>query len=129
MVSTTALFIAAPFAIAFFALFARFGFDMKREDRPTQMWGYFFTSIVPFAVVALMWASQEGVDLTGRNIVLGVVGAALGATGLIWGGHLVQGRTKVAEPKPSASEPAQNSIGNISGNSGIITQGQKGDNH
>ena len=128
MSSTTVLFIAIPSAIAIFSLLARFGFDMKREDKPTQMWGYFFTSTVPFAVVALMWASQEGVDLTGRNIILGIVGAALGATGLIWAGHLIQGQTKVAEPKPSAGEPAKNSIGNISGNSGIITQGQKGDN-
>jgi len=102
---------------------------MKREKHPTQMWGYFFWSIVPFAVVALMWASQEGVDLTGRNIVLGIVGAALGATGLIWTGHLIQGPAKTEEPKPQTSQPAaQNSIGNISGNSGIITQDQKGDN-
>lgn len=128
MVSTAALFIALPIAITIFGVLAKFAFDMKRDNQPTQMWGYFFWSMVPFAVVALMWASQRGVDLTSRNIVLGIIGAAFGATGLIWAGFLVQGQATVPDPIPPTAEPTQNSIGNISGNKGIITQGQKGDN-
>jgi hypothetical protein len=128
MASTNILFIALPPSIAWFGLLGKFGFDMKRDGRLTQMWGYFFWSVVPFAVVALIWASQRDVDVTGRNIVLGVIGAAIGASGFIWIGYLVRRDERIAEPKPPASTPAQNSIGDISGNSGIITQSQKGDN-
>jgi hypothetical protein len=130
MASNTALFLALPISLAIFGVLAKFGLDMKRDNRPSQMWGYFCLGVVPFAVVALIWASQEGVAMGTRNVVLGLVGAAIGATGFIWAGYVVEGRTKATSEatSPAISTTHQNAIGTITGNSGIITQGQKGDN-
>jgi hypothetical protein len=130
MASNSALILALPVSLAVFGVLAKFGFDMKRDNKPRQMWGYFCWSVVPFAAVALMWASQEGIAVGTRNIVLGIVGAAIGAAGLIWTGYLVEGRSKEHTPEPTAhaSDVPQNAIGTVTGNSGVITQGQKGDN-
>jgi len=131
MASNTALFLALPVSIALFGVLAKFGFDMKRDNRPRQMWSYFCWSVAPFAVVALMWASQGGIAVETRNIVLGIVGAAVGAAVMIWAGYLFQGTGDQAHTEQStASNPVkpQNNIGDIKGNSGIITQGQQGNN-
>jgi hypothetical protein len=131
MASNTALFIALPISVALFGVLAKVGFDMKRENKVGQMWGYFCWSVVPFGVVALMWASQEGIGMGTKNVVLGIVGATIGAAGLIWAGHLVEGGPKVPASEPASQADGsvpRNSIGTITGNSGIVTQGQKGDN-
>jgi multidrug transporter EmrE-like cation transporter len=131
MTNAETLSIVATIASAPFSVLAAYGLVMKSDNRPTQMWGYFFWSVAPFAVVAYMWASHEAIDLSSRYFILGgvgaVAGAVLGAILFVWLGYLFQGQTKVPTQTPAASE-ARNSIGNVSNNSGVITQGQKGDN-
>jgi hypothetical protein len=128
MVSNTALFVAFPIGIAIFGVFAKFGFDMKRDEKPKQMWAWFCCSVIPIAVIAIIWSSQNGITMGTRNAVLGVVGAALGASLMIWLGYIFQSpNAPIAGEQPIT--PPTNSIGVVRNNSGIVTQGQHGSNH
>ena len=100
---TGVLLIALPLAIAIFGVLFRSALEVRRDANYRGMWGTIFWSIVPCAVVALIWASNGDAPEMVRNITLGLVGAMLGASALIWGGYAVQGTT--TKPTTKASEP------------------------
>lgn len=69
------------------------------------------------------------VDVVARNFTLGVLGAILGMSGLIYAGYWFDGHAKAktlaaSEGPITGSSPTVNAFNNH----GIITFGQKGDN-
>jgi hypothetical protein len=93
------------------------------------MWASIFWSLVPFAIVATVWGATGDVAVTNRNIVLGCIGAPLGAALLIWVGYLSSATKIVAQTTaaPTATTDASASSNSRSGPVGIqIIGGDKG---
>jgi hypothetical protein len=89
--------------------------------------GYFSLAVAAIGVAATIWFASEEASVTARNIVLGIIGAAVGTTGLIWVGYVTHGA--MAQNPPAAGTPATPLSGlgptlNFSGsNSGIVNNG------
>lgn len=122
----------------FLAATIKAGIDMLHKQQLTWMWGYFSVGLIPLAITLIIWSRHEATDTMSKTILLGVIGAALGASGLIWVGKLVEGPNSKSAPISAVTEPVMKdaadgnapstSIGSINGNNGIITQGQRGNN-
>jgi len=126
--STGILFIALPIAGAIAAPFFRNVFDMRREKNYREMVGSVFWGLIPFGIICVIWAASGDSSVRAQNIVLGLVGATIGASGMIWVGYFVRDmRAKAEPPAPSSSGPASNQMGTVN-NQGIVTQGQVGNN-
>jgi hypothetical protein len=87
---TNILYLLLPFSIAWFGVLLRQAFEMERDRRFQRMWGAIAWSLIPFGASALVWVSQGGsADVSGRNILLGLLGAATGAALAIYLGYVV----------------------------------------
>jgi hypothetical protein len=125
---TGILSIALPIAVVIAAPFFRNVFDMRREKNYREMVGSVFWGVVPFGVICVIWAASGDSPVRAQNMVLGLVGAAIGASGMIWVGYFVRDMSAKAEPPgPSSSGPASTQMGAVN-NQGIVTQGQFGNN-
>jgi hypothetical protein len=111
--TNSVLFLASPFAVAIFAALVKRSFDMRDQKRHGEMWGSIFWSLIPLAIVAAMWGSTGDMPMLTRNIVLGVIGAPVGAAFLIWIGYLAVPTKVVAqtEPPPTAASTATGPVG------------------
>ncbi|MGD0110224.1 MAG: hypothetical protein ABSC06_40370, partial [Rhodopila sp.] len=89
--------------------------------------GYFCLAAAAVGIFATIWFASEEASVIGRNIILGVIGAAAGITGMIWLGYVTHG--VMAQNPPASSTPAVPPSGsgptlNFSGsNSGIVNNG------
>ena len=72
-------------------------FDVRKEQKYRELAGSLFWSLIPFAVVCLYWAATGDASVNARNLVLGLLGAAIGASGLIWTGYFFHDRTAQAQ--------------------------------
>jgi hypothetical protein len=125
---TGILSIALPIAVVIAAPFFRNVFDMRREKNYREMVGSVFWGVVPFGVICVIWAASGDSPVRAQNMVLGLVGAAIGASGMIWVGYFVRDMSsKTDPPGPSSSGPASTQMGAVN-NEGIVTQGQFGNN-
>lgn len=98
------LYLLLPFSIAWFGVLLRQAFEMEKECRIRRMWGVIAWSLIPFGISALVWVYQGEVSVVGRNILLGVLGAAIGASVMIWLGYIFA--PVVAPSVPAATNPA-----------------------
>jgi hypothetical protein len=88
--TTNILYLLLPFSIAWFGVLLRQVFEMERDRRFQRMWGAIAWSLIPFGASALVWFSQGGsADVSARNILLGLLGAATGAALAIYLGYVV----------------------------------------
>jgi hypothetical protein len=105
------LYLMIPFSIAWFGVLLRQAFEMERDAKFQRMWGTIAGSLVPLGVSAVVWVSQGDASVLGRSILLGFLGAAIGASLMIWVGFLVAAPAPVAAPiatnvvQPSAAPP------------------------
>jgi hypothetical protein len=89
----TALAICLPISLAAFGLFGKFAFDMKRDKNFRSAWGWSFWAVCPGFLSALYLASNPGMAMELRNVVLGVLGGAVGMCGAIWLGYAITAAT------------------------------------
>ena len=99
----TALAILLPINLAWFGLFGKYAFDMRRDRNYRASWGWFFWAISPGLLSALYLTSDPGVSVELRNVVLGSLGAAGGMCAAIWLGYLIQGEPAGAQSTPGTS--------------------------
>jgi hypothetical protein len=113
-------------AIAVFSLFAKRAFDMRKEKKFREFWGYLALSMVPLCAISLYWAAYGDSFDMGRNVILGMIGAISGAALLIWLGYVVHDATAIAQT-PNSQVPESSKEGNntatSSGQQGGITAG------
>jgi len=83
------LYLLVPLSIAWFGVLLRKAFEMERDRRFQRMWGIIAWSLIPFGVSALVWVYQGDVSVFGRSLLLGILGAALGAAAMIWIGYFL----------------------------------------
>lgn len=122
------LFISLPLAGAIAAPFLSNVFNARKDKNYREMVGSMCLGLVPFGALCVIWAANGDSPVRAQNIVLGLVGAAIGASRLIWFGYLVRGMSANTVPSGSSSNgPASNQIGTVN-SQGIITQGQVGNN-
>jgi hypothetical protein len=91
-------------AIAVFSLLAKHAFDMRKEKKFREFWGYLALSMVPLCVICLYWADYGDSSDMGRNVILGIIGALSGAALLIWLGYVVHDATAIAQT-PNSQVP------------------------
>jgi hypothetical protein len=113
----------------------RRGFDMTSQRRWLVSSVWYFISILPLAAVSLWWAAMSNPAPTTKWVVLGVIGAAFGATLFITVGELfkptsaanaqVAGQSSQTSPPNAPSQtitiPGSGNILNF-GSAGNITQ-------
>lgn len=68
------------------------------------MSGTLFWAVVPIVIFSLFWVANEDPSLMARNITLGFIGAALGASALIWLGYLARDWSATAGQYTKAKE-------------------------
>lgn len=101
------LYLLIPFSIAWFGVLLRQAFEMEKERRFGRMWGTIAWSLIPFGVSAVVWVSQgDVVSVTGRNILLGCLGAAIGASLAVWLGYVFSGSVITTSPQVAVAGPA-----------------------
>jgi hypothetical protein len=90
-------------------------------------------NVITIAGFALL--AQSGIllieDLTGASMSKGpllvvILGALVIAGGVLW--HIQVDGPKGQKPEPSLDSKPVNTMGSVTGNSGVVTQGQQGDN-
>src|SRR5690348_13965755 len=86
-------------AIALSGIIGNHARDMYKEKKFREMYGAIFWAVLPIAVFAIFWVATEDPPVMARNIVLGIIGAALGAVSLIWGGYVVRDWSASAQPQ------------------------------
>jgi hypothetical protein len=87
----------------------------------------FWLGALSFGSMGIVWAlTSEGYSLRTQMIVAAIC-AAIAAAGLVWGLRQVGAQSNTSE-KPLTSGVSPSVMGDIKDNSGIATQGQKGDN-
>jgi hypothetical protein len=101
--------------LAWFALMGRHALDLRKEGNYRASWGWFFWAILPAAVSALYLLTIGGTAVEIRNVVLGILGAALGACAFIWAGYMFTGKVANAQtiqPPPPSINGNCNAVGN-----------------
>jgi hypothetical protein len=81
---------------------------MRYEKNYREMVGSVFWGIAPFAIVLLAGAATGDLPMRIQNITLGIVGAAIGATGLIYLGYFARdawGQGSPPTPPTAARAP------------------------
>ncbi len=99
-IGTLGLFTALASILA--APFLKHALDMYRSQNYREMAGSIFFSAIPLCVVCLVWAGTGEAPMRIQNSLLGLVGAALGASAFIWLGYVV--RPVVAQGKNEADK-------------------------
>ena len=124
------LIIVIPAAGVFAGPFLRHSFEMRKEGNYREMAGSLFLGLLPFGVASLLWSAVGDSTMTAQNWLLGVFGAAIGASLFIYGGYVARDLWTPPEKPPVNHDGSatSNSLGNVTGNQGIVTQGQRGDN-
>jgi hypothetical protein len=94
------------------------------------MVGSIFWSVIPFAVVCLIWAHNGDSPVYAQNFILGLVGAVIGGSALIWGGYVARDLTAKAQTVPGTTQMAQDQSSkpsvNITGGNNVFSLGQMG---
>jgi hypothetical protein len=127
----------ATVCAGWFTLSGRMVFDSLKEQNYQTLYGWTFCALLPTATLALL-TFRTNPDMLAKNLTLGLSGAVLGASGLIWLGYLT---TILPQAQPSGApvqplSPSEQTAPPSSpspmiyapNNSGIITSGQAGDN-
>jgi hypothetical protein len=92
----------------------RHALEMKKALNYREMWGTLFWACAPFGISCVIWAATSDSPVVVRNITLGLVGAAIGAAGLIWVGYVISGPTRQSNQGPAlGSLTYSNFIANI----------------
>ncbi len=105
----TSYAILVPPTLAWIALLGNHALAMRRDQRYQGSWGSFFWAFFPALLSAIYLTTDRGVDMTVRNVVLGVCGGAVGAAGAIWIGYFVndyrvQAKVNVYEEKQNTQQ-------------------------
>lgn len=122
MLSGTILAGLATLALAVFSLLGRRAVDMWDKGKYQEVASSVFWAMLPVACW-MLWLSSGDTSMLHRNLLLGAIGAIIGAAGLIWIGYAFQGTTK-AHTMNEASPPKEPV--NIAGNNNVVSVGQKG---
>jgi hypothetical protein len=83
------LWLVGVVGVAVFAAALRQAFQAVEARRSRTMWGWYCWAFLASGIVALVWAVNGDPSLKARNIILGLAGAALGASLAIWAGYIV----------------------------------------
>jgi hypothetical protein len=78
------------FGIAVFGVAARRAFDMMGQRRWLAAWAWYFVSFIPLGVASQVWVVMNNPIPTTRWIILGVAGAAIGATAFVTIGEAIR---------------------------------------
>jgi hypothetical protein len=120
---TSILYIALPLASVIAAAFLRHAFEMRMENKYREMSGSVFWAAVPFGISSLLWTRIEAPVMYAQNLTLGILGAVIGASGLIWAGYVVRGPDDAhAQTTTSGAQPPMI----ISGGDNVVSIGQIG---
>jgi hypothetical protein len=80
----TALIILVPFSVTWFGVFLRRAIELHGVTAYRHMFGVLFIALLPICITSIIWAHQgEGATLI-KLIVLGFLGACVGATTFVW---------------------------------------------
>jgi hypothetical protein len=101
---TGPLWIVGAVCFGTFTVALRFALQMMDDGRYRDSSRWFFLSFVPLGIISLLWSASEAIPMGTRNWVLGVVGGAIGASGIIWAGYLCQ--TVPAQAESRTDVPA-----------------------
>jgi hypothetical protein len=99
------------FGIAVFGVAARRAFDMITQERWRATWIWFFASFVPLGAASQVWVAMNNPPPTARWFILGIAGAAFGATLFIAIGEAlrpVSPANAQGSPPPAAQPPIVN---------------------
>lgn len=126
------LIIVVPFAVAISQHFLRHGFDMSRERKYREMAGSLCLGLLPFGIASLIWTAIGEPPMALNNWLLGVVGAAIGASALIYGGYVVHDWrvTPAAAQSGTEKNPAETTStlpsGSATHGGGVLDLGVRG---
>jgi hypothetical protein len=103
------IIIALAGAIA--APFLRHVFELRKEKKYREMAGSLFWGLLPFGAASLVWTAIGDSPMAWNNLLLGVVGAAIGAAGFIFLGYVVSDQRAAAQSSQvsSGGSPPNNS--------------------
>jgi hypothetical protein len=99
------------FGIAVFGVAARRAFDMITQERWRATWVWFFVSFVPLGAASQVWVAMNNPPPTVRWLILGIAGAALGATLSIAIGEAMRSVSSAnaqGSPPPAVQPPVVN---------------------
>jgi hypothetical protein len=86
--------------------FLRNTFEMRAKRNWREAAGSLFWAAIPFAMIFFLWAWYGDGPLALRNMILGMIGAVVGASGFIWCGYVIAD-TSIAKAQTSAPTPSQ----------------------
>lgn len=81
------LWITGAICFAVFSVSLRFAFQMMEDAKFQSSARWFFFSFVPLGVISLMWAVNGDSSFMSKNIILGAIGALIGASAFIYVGY------------------------------------------
>jgi hypothetical protein len=100
MESPNAFAIGLVLAIAVFGVVANHAREMYRDRKYREMFGTLFWAFVPIGIFCIFWVANANAPVMARNFTLGLVGAILGATALIWLGYRLSENAKDQTSSP-----------------------------
>jgi hypothetical protein len=124
------LVIGLALAIAVFGVIANHAKEMFKDRKYQEMFGTIFWAVIPIAIFCVFWVISENPSIMARNITLGIVGAVLGASALIWAGyvasHLMWPAKAQSTPNTESPMTGKNSL-TITGSNNTVTVDHIGD--
>lgn len=121
------LAVLLPISLAIFGLFGKFAFDMRRDRNYRASWGWSVCAILPGLLSAIYLTSELAVPVQLRNLLLGSLGAVVGACAAIWIGYVISEHSAMAQGSPPAQPaPAVAPTITIPGSGNILNFGSAG---
>jgi hypothetical protein len=109
---TNAPAILLPISLALLGLFGKFSFDMRRDRNYRDSWFWATAAVLPGLLSAFYLTSDPTMAIALRSVILGTLGAAVGACVAIWLGYVVSQPVSAqvapgsAPPSPTAAPPS-----------------------
>jgi hypothetical protein len=92
------LYIGLPLASLISTPFIRDVFDVQKQANYRRASGSLFWASIPFGVVSLVWSATGDNSVLIQNILLASIGAVIGASGLVYLGHVVRDQSRPPAP-------------------------------
>jgi hypothetical protein len=112
--------------VATFGVVFRFALEALDKLNYHKAARWFFFSFLPLGLIAILWAIHGDATMVEKNILLGLIGAIIGASGFIYGGYALGDANRSQPNEAVATIPLKQQVSqniNSYGQQGGITAG------
>lgn len=90
--------------VAIFGVVLRFALEALDKLNYHKAARWFFFSFLPLGIIAILWAIHGDATMVEKNVVLGLIGAIIGASGFIYGGYALGDANRKSQPNEALTK-------------------------